>query len=483
MLFSRFWMVLLALVAGASVAAMTLARKTYDHDRASDVATLVDSDRRIVEEFLRRDARTRLDDLAPLASDTSLVSLMVTATRRTADTPSAIGTALTSRLRELNQGLGPLRGDVLFAVDPRGIIVGRVGLQENEVGQYVGGLPLVERAIAGNVRDDIWELAGTAYRMAARPVISEGRYYVGAVVHGMAIQPRFVETVAQLVPGASVIVFGAGQTYGGYTPVPERGSVAAPPMGALSEALRTLPERPEWTTRGAVSFDLPEQGGRVAYASLPGSVGAGIAVGRGLPTMPADILMHASREDLARVPFAAILSAVAALIAVGFALFYWEYDSKKKRLVAALRGLQKGPANRVDPLLLDGFARDVAVAANDGIDEVVKREIERSGGKLRSVNDLESLLSNPGDPPGTPVNQRLPLNEADEQRQWREVFEQFVARRRECGEPVDGVTWDRFAATLQKSRAEVVSRARSRSARFTVVVKDGRAAVKAAPLG
>ena len=84
MLFSRFWMVLLALVAGASVAAMTLARKTYDHDRASDVATMVDSDRRIVEEFLRRDARTRLDDLAPLSSDTSLVSLMVTATRRTA---------------------------------------------------------------------------------------------------------------------------------------------------------------------------------------------------------------------------------------------------------------------------------------------------------------------------------------------------------------------------------------------------------------
>ena len=58
-----------------------------------------------------------------------------------------------------------------------------------------------------------------------------------------------------------------------------------------------------------------------------------------------------------------------------------------------------------------------------------------------------------------------------------------MARRRECGESVDGVTWDRFASTLQKSRAEVVSRARSRSARFTVVVKDGRAAVKAAPLG
>ena len=223
MLFSRFWMVLLALVAGASVAAMTLARKTYDHDRAADVATMVDSDRRIVEEFLRRDARTRLDDLGPLASDPGLVALMVTTTRRTSDAPAAIGPAITGRLRELNQGLGALRGEVLFAVDPRGVIVGRVGLQENEVGQYVGGLPLVERAIAGNVRDDLWEISGTAYRMAARPVISEGRYYVGAVVHGMAVHARFVETLAQLVPGASLILFGSEQTYGGFTPVPERG--------------------------------------------------------------------------------------------------------------------------------------------------------------------------------------------------------------------------------------------------------------------
>ena len=115
MLFSRFWMVLLALVAGASVAAMTLARKTYDHDRATDVATMVDSDRRIVEEFLRRDARTRLDDIGPVSSDASLVALMVTATRRTADTPAVIGTAITTRLRELNQGLGPLRGEVILS--------------------------------------------------------------------------------------------------------------------------------------------------------------------------------------------------------------------------------------------------------------------------------------------------------------------------------------------------------------------------------
>ncbi len=479
MLFSRFWVVLLAVIAGASVAAMTLARKTYDHDRALDTAALVESDRRIVEEFLRRDARTRIDDLAPLAGDGALVTAMVTATRRTGDSPALIGNTITTRLRDLNAGLGPLRGDVLFAVDPRGIVVGRVGLNENTVGDYVGGIPLVERALAGYVRDDVWELGGTAYRMAARPILSEGRYYVGAVVHGIAIQQRFVETVAQLVPGASVVFFSAAQTYAGFTPVPERGGVAAPPVGALSEPVRTLAGRSEWAS-GAVSLELPEHGGRVSYGAIPGAAGMGIAVGRGLPSMPTDFLLHASKEDLARVPLAGIGAGVAGLIVVAMLFFALEFGAKKKRLAEAFAGLQRGPANRLDPVALTGFANDLALAANDALDAVVRREVERSGGKVRSVNDLESLLTAPGD---APQNVRLPLNEADEQRQWRELYEQFVAKRRECGEAADGVSWDRFAGTLRKSREEVVSRARSKGARFTVVVKDGRAAVKAAPLG
>nr|HRC77368.1 hypothetical protein [Kouleothrix sp.] len=53
-----------------------------------------------------------------------------------------------------------------------------------------------------NVRDDLWEVSGQAYRMAARPIISQGRYYVGAIVHGMALNDAYANTVAQLVPGA-----------------------------------------------------------------------------------------------------------------------------------------------------------------------------------------------------------------------------------------------------------------------------------------
>lgn len=493
MLFSRFWILLLAAIAGLSVAATTLARKTYEHDRETDTGALVSADRRSIDEFLRRDARSRLDDLAPVAANPQLVTLMEAAVRRADDAPATIGAQITQRLRGLNGELGPLRGEILLAVDPRGIVVGRTGLNEGEVGQYLGGHVLVERALAGNVRDDLWEIAGVAYRMAARPVISQGRYYVGAIVHGMALNGTFAENVARLVPGASVMFFGPEGQYAGFTPVAERGAVAAPAIATLSEQLRAAAQTTEWRERGVTEpIVLPERAGAVVFGRLPGLVGAaggGIAVARGLPTMPSDFLLKASKEDLARVPWGAVVGAVLLLALLGWAVVWVEYDSKKRRLLAAFKAVQKAESDRLDPLTLSGFARDLAVTANDALDELVKREVERAGGRRRSVGDLESLLSVPDPIPGAggrpaappPGNMRRAMSEAEEQAHWREVFAQFQARRREAGEAGD-LAWEAFSQTLQRSKDQLMQKVSCRGVRFQAVVKQGRATLKASPM-
>ncbi len=494
MLFTRFWILLLAAIAGLSVAATTLARRTYEHDREVDTGALVSADRRSIDEFLRRDARSRLDDLAPVAANPQLVTLMEQTVRRTDDAPTAIGAQITQRLRVLNGELGPLRGEILLAVDPRGIVVGRTGLNEGEVGQYLGGHALVERAIAGNVRDDLWEIAGVAYRMAARPVISQGRYYVGAIVHGMALTGTFAENVARLVPGASVVFFGPEGQYAGYTPVAERGAVSSPAVATLSEQLRVATQSPAWRERGVTEPTvLPERAGVMAVGRLPGLVGAsggGIAVARGLPTMPADFLLKASKDDLGRVPWALVVAGVLGLALLGWALVWVEYDSKKRRLLAAMQGLVKGESDRLDPLTHAGFARDVAVGANDALDAVVTREVERAGGRRRSVGDLESLLSVPDPipgagampgPPPPPGNQRRAMSEPEEQAHWREVFGQYQARRRESGEAGE-VAWEQFSGTLQRSKDQLMQKVSCRGVRFQAVVKQGRATLKASPV-
>lgn len=483
MLFTRLWIAVLALIAGVSVTAAVLARAIYDHDRAGDVGALVEADRRAVDEFLRVDARTRLDDLAPVSADTQLVSLLAARANATDDSPRAIGPRVTQRLRQLNDNLGALRGEVLFAVDRRGTIVGRVGHDEDSLGGYLGTLPLVASALEGNIRDDLWVLHGTAYRMAARPVISEGRYYVGAIVHGMAIDQRFVsEKISRLVPGATVVFFGPSGSFAGLTPAPDHDGVAAPPVAALIDRVGSLSTDSSWAQHGVSSLvELTDRTGVASYLSLPGVLGAsggGVAIGRGLPTLPGDFLLRATQRDFSRVPRALIGLGAFALALVGFAFVYLEYDSKKRRLRVALDGL-RSEHDRLDPLVLSGFARDLAVVTNDGLDAVVKREIERSGGRVRGVGDLESLLSVPSPQPSSGV---IAMTPQEEQRHWREVYDRFLACRREAGEAGEPPAWEKFTATLRKSKRELQSRTGSAGVRFTVQLKDGRAGLRASPI-
>ena len=70
----------------------------------------------------------------------------------------------------------------------------------------------------------------------------------------------------------------------------------------------------------------------------------------------------------------------------------------------------------------------------------------------------------------------------DEEKHWRDVYEQFVALKKECGEATAGLTFDKFAQTLKKNRDAIVSRHAAKRVRFTVYKKEGKAALKATPL-
>jgi hypothetical protein len=65
---------------------------------------------------------------------------------------------------------------------------------------------------------------------------------------------------------------------------------------------------------------------------------------------------------------------------------------------------------------------------------------------------------------------------------FREVFRDFVATRQKCGEPADGVTFDKFAAKLRKNRDTIKGKHGARGVRFQVYVKEGKAALKATPI-
>ena len=77
-------------------------------------------------------------------------------------------------------------------------------------------------------------------------------------------------------------------------------------------------------------------------------------------------------------------------------------------------------------------------------------------------------------PPATPAN--------TEETHFQSVYREFVATRERCGEPADGLTYDKFVAKLRKNKDQLVAKYACKSVKFQVYVKDGKAALKATPV-
>jgi hypothetical protein len=71
---------------------------------------------------------------------------------------------------------------------------------------------------------------------------------------------------------------------------------------------------------------------------------------------------------------------------------------------------------------------------------------------------------------------------AADEAHFEEVFREFIATRERCGEPADGLTYDKFVAKLRKNREQLVQKYACRTVRFQVYVKEGKAALKATPV-
>lgn len=80
---------------------------------------------------------------------------------------------------------------------------------------------------------------------------------------------------------------------------------------------------------------------------------------------------------------------------------------------------------------------------------------------------------------GSNDNSGEPLDEAAH---FRDVYQQYMSMRKDCGESVEGLSFEKFETTLTKTRDQVLSKHPAKAVRFTVYVKEGKAALKAAPV-
>ena len=586
---SRLWYLVLAVALGAALAGAFLNKSAASREAEFQLDEQLRRDHVEAELWLRLDARLRLDALATLAVEPEVRQTLRSSSFRRGTPNAAVRKRLSHKLNGLNEKLEEGKGDMVFAVDAEGEVVATLN-KNNGSGQRLDKMPLVQDALRGFMRDDVWVYNGQVYRMAARPVFDGGRY-VGAIVHGMAIGDDLARRLGEKLPNATVVFFFGDKVVGahtGGTSSPTRGEIKS----GLPDALAVIAE-----SEGTIDIDRrtraiasPIRGG-AAHAQVGYMVGRkGSQVGLG------SLFSNTYSEDVASLPWWAVIGIPLAMLGLGLFLLYMEHDKAVGILRRAsgalakneLTGLPAGALRRHYRTIAEnintalragvGFEKDANVRATVDLDDMLSSTrgaadtgyfgfpeeaptarraallegvgAQKTNGAMETRPEglmtpkpkgtptprpnrsqssrppaptprhrqsgsavLETDVTPPtDDPPTRPraiieeygcfdedsfdsaaestqvahipqeLLERSSAGEQGEEAHFREVFDEFVAKQKECGAPVADLTFEKFVRKLHAARDQVIQRHNAASVRFTVYVKEGRAALKASPV-
>lgn len=496
----------------------------------------------------------RLDSILFAASKGELISAEANATGRKA----------LSKLLDSFSGIKP---DFVYLLDRRGRVVARWsagGKGDDKYGESLRGYYLVDDALAGYLRDDLWVLDGTLFRVAASPVVTRQLDWAGAVVVGHAVNKDFVTNLAGGLDVA-VSFYADADAVASSDAVPIHKDVVGH-AGELDNV------EPGTDCREGKPFTVNAQDKTysVLMARLPGEAGELGAFYAVYTERPENLgfmgVVGAVRSnDLSFGNFPWILVGLVLIVMIGVGLFLMVYESDRplKRLSEDAQLLSKGETDKLREdhggkygsiarsinVALDRLRREARSAQKD-LDELLGPAPSQStpmpiagptglgaappppppsefkfsdsgprGRRAQTPPPAPELPikppSRPASLPGSPPPVVSPIDddqktidyipddddfdEGDartvvsersqelanldaETQHFRQIFEEFLATKRRCGEAADNLTFERFAAKLRKNRDALIAKHGCPAVRFQVYVKDGKAALKASPV-
>ncbi|ACY14451.1 MXAN_5187 family protein [Haliangium ochraceum] len=557
MFWSKIWFFLTALVAGAAITVALILPRPAERQRLADERERVVTACDVLNILLESNARSRVDlagtfarseiDVAQVLAPASLESDVSADANKTART-------LANQLVESTAGDKP---EFVILIDGRGRAVGRVGIHEDRYGDTMAGYHLVDDALDGYMRDDLWLIDDKLYLVAGAPVIANR--WAGAVVIGHEVDKELADRlVGQL--GVDFVVYAGGQPVATTNPVEIHSEVQ---RAYAEEGGKETPVIQD--CRQNTPFDVVT--GSETYtalvARLPGEAGTQGAFFAVFVARPASLglmgtLDAVNKEDIAFGSFPWILLGIGLIAALGLGIFLmiFEVDRPLRRLSKDSVLLAQGDAKRLDEERHRSHYGSIARSVNIFID---KSKREARSGTQPSVNPLPPVGpggpsggagkppppsefkfsdTSPGNPrkpssggpprraptapgerpalPGAPPA-RAPTNpppgappplramrtesgitaiddifapgaaESGEIRlgdeSHRGLYEEFLALKRQCGEPTANLTYEKFAGKLRASRDALIAKHNCRDVKFQVYIRDGAAALKAKPVG
>ena len=143
------------------------------------------------------DAHKWIDHVGKLGRDAIIAESLDAASRGSGES-TVIHRTMQDRFRTLIPDLASGGIETLVAIDSKGRVIARVGDNEKEYGDYIGGAEMIADALRGYLSDDVWGVGGKLQRVAAAPVLSKNRdRIVGAIYVGAETGPALVERLQE----------------------------------------------------------------------------------------------------------------------------------------------------------------------------------------------------------------------------------------------------------------------------------------------
>lgn len=436
--------------------------------------------------------------------------------------------------------------DAVFAVDQHGRVVAHLGYEQATGMEdfELGGYPVVADALRGYVRDDTLVL-DRIYRVVTRPVEYDlSQPPAGAIVGARIVDDRFARELSSRT-GAAVAFYSNGQRAASGAPAgfdESQLDQIVSDIGTLNED-KEYGEKGRSRVR-VIGKMLSVQYSRLPGEAW--QLGAGYAVARlpFAVESPFDFFKRADDKDKeqARVGLAVGLALLVGFVGIIFSVL--EHSRPLSVFRSEAIRLAKGDIEQLQPSRFRGIFRKIAADLNDGIDKVLAKgggprrgpaDFQQVLGDIPAEPQM-SAFSFPGDGapvsgaaasgtgpvpsapqrvlPAPPANPRLPkpppgpraapavagsfegVDEASqpaaalanwgtasaEEAEWQSIYRDFVELKQQCGENTDGFTFDKFEPTLRRYRDRLMNRNGVKRVKFSVYVKEGKAALKASPL-
>jgi hypothetical protein len=423
---SRTWVVLLAVVAAALLAAALTAPGPGSRDMVKAHGYKLDLIQHNAQLLLKLDARHAIDAAASLVRDARIVDALAQAgVARQRDLKALQAKANAAMLDLLSHFGDEDRPELFIVVDSRGKQLARVGPGENafEPGQRgLSGFPLVEAALRGYLRDDTWSINGRLYIMAAAPVLSRNSArYLGALLIGQEVTPSF----AKQIKGRLVAVHEASsakpdEAFLARTDVAFflRGKMVASTVDF--EALRKLPlqyskRRDKLLKAGrSVALRIGQDAAKhmVVMAPLSGEAFSHDAFYAVLTQAPSATglwaaLGRAHAGDLGVAGIIKVLGTLLALLIVGLLVLHLQIDVPYGRLLDDLRRLSRGDLSRLPQRTYPYQQASLAQMVNEAVERVSVRRPPSPPAK--SPND-SGAVQHLGSPPGLSLGSERDLD-------------------------------------------------------------------------